>query len=337
MKEHRSRIFGFYVDDLRSTSQTTLRFPLRDSDRLKQWIRKVNRVGWTPTKHSSLCSDHFTPDCFRPRVGLGHSRLNLTCNAVPTIFPPRIISIPKKRTTRTSQNIKISKPSAGIPAEIPVVNHDHDYVYAHSVDPVTTEEQLANNGHPVPQSSPRLHKQLLNAQTKLVSFRKTVRVEQQRVRRLRRKVKSLSSLVTDLKKKLLFSNSCNGIMEASFGGVAKEILTRSKCKSKSASMSNDLKSFSTTLYALSPKAYRFVRESFDSFLPHPTTVKAWCRPNSKNGSSQNPDTQVSDDPKSNSNMLVTSVPPDSSSVEIFAGQPTDPSWVLLPVSQMANG
>ncbi|XP_062398549.1 THAP domain-containing protein 1-like [Sardina pilchardus] len=323
-----------------SSKISFFKFPFRDPERLKQWIRNVNRVDWYPTKYSSLCSDHFAPDCFKPNF-----RAGLTGYAVPTIFYPRHISKPKPRTTRNSLNIKISHPSAGVPAEIHIVNHDHDYLsFVVRADPVTTEEQVAINGHPVPQNSlglqnspGRLQAQLLNVKTKLVSSRRTVRIEQQRVRRLRKKVKSLSSLATDLKKKLLFSNSCNGIMEGSFGGVAKEILTRSKCKSKSAGMSEALKSFSTTLYALSPKAYRFVRQSFDSFLPHPTTVKTWCRPNSKNGSSPKPDTQVREDPNSGSNMVVASVTPNSSSVETFAGQPTDPSWVLIPASQMANG
>uniref|UniRef100_A0A8V5FIE7 Uncharacterized protein n=1 Tax=Melopsittacus undulatus TaxID=13146 RepID=A0A8V5FIE7_MELUD len=44
------------------------RFPLKDSKRLIQWLKAVQRDNWTPTKYSFLCSEHFTKDSFSKRL-----------------------------------------------------------------------------------------------------------------------------------------------------------------------------------------------------------------------------------------------------------------------------
>ncbi|XP_029686014.1 zinc finger protein 37 homolog isoform X1 [Takifugu rubripes] len=65
------------------------RFPLRDADRLKQWLRNVKRVNWIPSDASRLCSMHFVDNDFCMNEG-GQRRLKHT--AVPTIFntPPHL-------------------------------------------------------------------------------------------------------------------------------------------------------------------------------------------------------------------------------------------------------
>ncbi|KAM7043684.1 PREDICTED: THAP domain-containing protein 4 isoform X1 [Sturnus vulgaris] len=60
------------------------RFPLKDSKRLIQWLKAVQRDNWTPTKYSFLCSEHFTKDSFFKRLEDRHRLLKPT--AVPTIF-----------------------------------------------------------------------------------------------------------------------------------------------------------------------------------------------------------------------------------------------------------
>ncbi|XP_075793280.1 peroxynitrite isomerase THAP4 isoform X1 [Pelodiscus sinensis] len=61
------------------------RFPLKDSKRLIQWLKAVQRDNWTPTKYSFLCSEHFTKESFSKRLEDQHRLLKPT--AVPTIFP----------------------------------------------------------------------------------------------------------------------------------------------------------------------------------------------------------------------------------------------------------
>ncbi|XP_042312425.1 peroxynitrite isomerase THAP4 isoform X2 [Sceloporus undulatus] len=60
------------------------RFPLKDSKRLIQWLKAVQRDNWTPTKYSFLCSEHFTKDSFSKQLEDQHRLLKPT--AVPTIF-----------------------------------------------------------------------------------------------------------------------------------------------------------------------------------------------------------------------------------------------------------
>lgn len=51
-------------------------------DLCKKWEAAVKRKNFKPTKYSSICSEHFTPDCFKREC---NNKL-LKENAVPTIF-----------------------------------------------------------------------------------------------------------------------------------------------------------------------------------------------------------------------------------------------------------
>ncbi|XP_036694680.1 THAP domain-containing protein 1-like isoform X2 [Balaenoptera musculus] len=58
------------------------RFPLTRPSLCKKWEAAVRRKNLKPTKYSSICSEHFTPDCFKREC---NSKL-LKEDAVPTIF-----------------------------------------------------------------------------------------------------------------------------------------------------------------------------------------------------------------------------------------------------------
>lgn len=71
---------------------TLFRFP-RDPALRKEWTRQVQRTraDWKPTENSSLCSEHFTADCFEIDSSIAASfgiskRKRLTAGAIPTIF-----------------------------------------------------------------------------------------------------------------------------------------------------------------------------------------------------------------------------------------------------------
>ncbi|CAM4666397.1 unnamed protein product [Leuciscus chuanchicus] len=56
------------------------KFPLQEEHR-RHWLVNMRRdAEWTPSESSSLCSAHFTPDCFES----GSPRLH--SDAIPTIF-----------------------------------------------------------------------------------------------------------------------------------------------------------------------------------------------------------------------------------------------------------
>ncbi|KAG9336397.1 hypothetical protein JZ751_002744 [Albula glossodonta] len=74
------------------------RFPLKQPERLKIWIRITQKDDWTPTPNSVLCSRHFKEDCF-DRTG---QTTRIRAGAVPTIvlFP---------RYTKKSQLLEIQE------------------------------------------------------------------------------------------------------------------------------------------------------------------------------------------------------------------------------------
>ena len=68
------------------------KFP-RDPALRKEWARQVQRTrdNWEPTAHSSLCSEHFTANCFEADSALASSfgiskRRRLKPGAIPTLF-----------------------------------------------------------------------------------------------------------------------------------------------------------------------------------------------------------------------------------------------------------
>ncbi|XP_046433635.1 THAP domain-containing protein 1-like isoform X2 [Neodiprion fabricii] len=58
------------------------KFPVKDVLRLQQWLKEMKRKDWKPNRNSTLCSAHFTNDCF-DRTGF---LITLKKNSVPTIF-----------------------------------------------------------------------------------------------------------------------------------------------------------------------------------------------------------------------------------------------------------
>lgn len=70
------------VKETRSVTEypVSLRFPLEEEHR-RLWIVNMGKdAEWTPSESSSLCSAHFTPDCFESGSACLHS------DAIPTVF-----------------------------------------------------------------------------------------------------------------------------------------------------------------------------------------------------------------------------------------------------------
>ena len=72
---------------------STFKFP-ENAKLRKEWLIRMKRESFEPTKHSRLCAEHFTQDSFKQNLAvrslLGTAfkprRLNLKEDAVPTIF-----------------------------------------------------------------------------------------------------------------------------------------------------------------------------------------------------------------------------------------------------------
>ena len=148
--------------------------------------------------------------------------------------------------------------------------------------PVTTIRPAihATNDHSyaVSDSPRKLKRRLDSAIGKLHLVKTSIRTQQQKRRRLHKRVVHLNNIIDDLKTNNLVSSSCADVLEASFSGVPQQIMKRilagrRPCKGKA--YHEELKAFAFTLHFYSSKAYDFVRQTFDLALPHPRHIRTW--------------------------------------------------------------
>ncbi|XP_071384885.1 DNA transposase THAP9 [Centroberyx affinis] len=120
----------------------------------------------------------------------------------------------------------------------------------------------------------QLDTQLQTVEDRLETCRKKLKLEKEKTKRLKKRVSSLTEIINELKQKMLISTGCAEMLENSFSGVSKELLTRVE-QGKKSKVSEELRSFAMTLHFYSAKAYAYVREIFDLVLPHPDTIRTW--------------------------------------------------------------
>lgn len=77
------------------------RFPLKDSNRLRQWLINLQRDNFEPSEHSVLCSEHFNAEDFEYYTPSNKRRV-LKPDTVPNKFS---FSKPSRRE-RTSYRLK---------------------------------------------------------------------------------------------------------------------------------------------------------------------------------------------------------------------------------------
>ncbi|XP_040217914.1 THAP domain-containing protein 1 [Rana temporaria] len=160
------------------------KFPLTRPILCKKWEVAVRRADFKPTKYSSICSDHFTPDCFKRAC---NNKL-LKDNAVPTVFsytekPTGGNSVKKEeRSTPPPPSIPEMDPAIGLllpppytPSHIAVIC-DHNYTVEDTVHQRRRIQQL---------------------EEQVDKLRKKLRIANQRCRRQERSLEKLEKEVTD--------------------------------------------------------------------------------------------------------------------------------------------
>lgn len=112
-------------------------------------------------------------------------------------------------------------------------------------------------------ASPRKLKcRLDDAVDQLDILKKRLKTSQQQSRRLKRQVESMSTVIEALQERNMISTNCTKLLEIRFSGVSSELFKRLMKKTKQ-SYHIELRSFAMMLQFDSPKAYAFVRETFD--------------------------------------------------------------------------
>ena len=97
-------------------------------------------------------------------------------------------------------------------------------------------------------------------------------------RRHKQKIKCLKSVLKDVEKKGLLDTETTVLLENSVG-CCQELINRRSSKQKNEKISKTyplkLKAFALTLHFLSPKAYDYIKNVFDTALPHSRTIRKW--------------------------------------------------------------
>ena len=223
----------------------------------REWLAKLRRKGFTPTKFTRLCSVYFEDSCF---IVTGDTR-RLQANAVPTKFdfPTRLKKTDKKRKPPMQRTVPVtvasscmSPPDCGPSSdEHPSVTVIHDHPYDVKKIPSKLKRQLDDAWHVVEM------------------YTKKFKVPQRKTSRLKKKVDSLIPVVASLKENHLVS---------SFAGASRDLMKRivsQKVNKKPGAYTAELRSFAMALKFYSAKAYQYVRNRFDLGLPHHSTIRTW--------------------------------------------------------------
>lgn len=118
------------------------------------------------------------------------------------------------------------------------------------------------------------------AQSRVVALRrlKIVKKLRENKRRLEKKNATLLNVINDLKSMNLVDTESLDLL-SNIGGKTQDLLVRLKRKYSNEPLpkkySPELRKFALTLHFLSPRAYKYVRNHFDSCLPHPKTISKW--------------------------------------------------------------
>ncbi|XP_063632442.1 uncharacterized protein LOC134803573 [Cydia splendana] len=108
-------------------------------------------------------------------------------------------------------------------------------------------------------------------------LRKKVKKLNEKVRQQRKKIAEFQNIIKDLQERNLVNNENSIVLEACVG--PKDFLKRQILKSEGLPLekqySEETRKFAHTLHCISPKAYNFVRQTYNTCLPHPRTLIRW--------------------------------------------------------------
>lgn len=152
---------------------------------------------------------------------------------------------------------------------------DCSFFYSEIPTELESAESLEGNLSPRKQN---LKRKLEKSEIQNSKYRKKIRLLQQQNRRNNKKIKNLNMLFKSLKTKKLMTEEDLDVLHKS-AEPNKEFLTRQLAKAKRNALpktySPELRTFALTLHYYSPRAYDYVRKTFNSSLPHRRTISKW--------------------------------------------------------------
>ncbi|XP_063395418.1 uncharacterized protein LOC134680255 [Cydia fagiglandana] len=249
------------------------------TNRLVDIIRKCrHETDWIPSKSSVICSVHFDANDFYTSKG---GRLYLVSNAIPKKFlEPSNRQEQYLNVTNTCNFFQKSR----LETESILIEEKENSNTKINIDiqnkPVDCEEASdINIENPmIVLYSPKkrnLKESLIKKEILVRKLRKKLRTANQNIKRLQSRNKSLKDILKNLKENNLIDTDL-------FGKLNEDIIAvnlfnnynRKKLK-KNIKYSPVIKKFCLTLNYYSPKAYDYVRDTFNTCLPHRKTLSKW--------------------------------------------------------------
>ncbi|CAG9136584.1 unnamed protein product [Plutella xylostella] len=259
------------------------RFP-QCPERKSKWIDAAHRGDlWFPSKFSVICSKHFSKDNFYPLK----NRRRLMDTAVPTLHLPVVAHLPSTvNINQETHDTLVTGTSSAISVSVMQdLEEPSTSQYEEKITgtPITKRRRPLTPiaGTPSAYGTP-VKKRLCRRIIELKHRLKTKNVKLKKLRdsnkRLRRKIISLKSLLSELETKNLITAE-NSVSLDSLGVSCKEIVRRQMMRGKSGKIgkkySPKLRAFALTLNFYSTKAYNYVRQTFNSCLPSVKTLGKW--------------------------------------------------------------
>ncbi|XP_044516772.1 THAP domain-containing protein 1 [Gracilinanus agilis] len=167
------------------------KFPLTRPDLCKKWEAAVRRKNFKPSKYSSICSEHFTPDCFKREC---NNKL-LKENAVPTIFSftePHVKSEDLQEQQEQLPPPLLTPPVSQVDAALGLL-----------MPPLHTPNNLAvfcDHNYTV-EDTVHQRKRIQQLEEQVEKLRKKLKTAQQRCRRQERQLEKLKEVVQFQKEK----------------------------------------------------------------------------------------------------------------------------------------
>ena len=105
-----------------------------------------------------------------------------------------------------------------------------------------------------------------------------MKILNQKIRRKKTQIKTLSCLITQLRKENKLKSNVGSILDHEFSGLSLELIkniSSNQTKSSHGQRYSDItKQFAVTLHYHTAKAYEYVRKILH--LPHVSSLRSWC-------------------------------------------------------------
>ncbi|XP_063390619.1 THAP domain-containing protein 1 B-like [Cydia fagiglandana] len=238
-------------------SLTLHRLP-RNEIKKKKWLEAIGMENIRPrVKDTFICSLHFDEKCFNKTLDVTRLRdeavpfTGLALNPAPVSGTSGVATSALPLTTATA--------------------------YTGPFVSVTSTSGVDN----LPAEAYTIKK----LEAKCDFLRKKVKRLNEKLRLQRKKIAEFQNVIKDLQERNLVNNENSIVLEACVG--PKDFLKRRILKSEGMPLekqySEETRKFAHTLHLISPKAYNFVRQTYNTCLPHPRTLIRWKKINAEPG------------------------------------------------------